>query len=71
MKELLIPVFIDGKCVYNDRPSVMELQKICKADLDTLWDESRRLTNPHSVHVDLSRELWDLKQALLDKYTIV
>lgn len=71
MKELLIPVFIDGKCVYNDIPSVMELQKICKADLDTLWDESRRLTNPHSVHVDLSRELWDLKQALLDKYTIV
>ncbi len=71
MKELLIPVFIDGKCVYNDRPSVMELQKICKADLDTLWDESRRLTNPHSVHVDLSRELWNLKQALLDKYTIV
>ena len=71
MKELLIPVFADGECVYNDRPTVKELQKICRADLDTLWDESRRLTNPNPVHVDLSRELWDLKQALLDKYTIV
>ena len=69
LKKLLIPVFIDGKCVYNDRPSVMELQKICAADIDTLWDESRRLTNPNAVHVDLSKKLWDLKQALLDKYT--
>ncbi len=69
LKELLKPIFIDGKCVYNNRPSVMELQNICTADMATLWDESRRLTNPNAVHVDLSRKLWELKQALLDKYT--
>ena len=69
LKELLIPVFIDGKCVYNNRPTVMELQKICEADKNTLWDESRRLTNPNEVHVDLSRKLWNLRQTLLDKYT--
>jgi nicotinate phosphoribosyltransferase len=26
---------------------------------DTLWDETRRLVNPHKVYVDLSRELYD------------
>ncbi len=68
MKPLLIHVFENGKCIYNDRPSVMELQDICRKDLDTLWDESKRLVNPHTIHVDLSRRLYDLKQELLDKY---
>ena len=68
MEPLLIPVFKDGECVYKDRPSVMELQDICRKDLDRLWDEAKRLVNPHHVHVDLSRKLWDLKQRLLDEY---
>lgn len=71
MKELLIPVYLDGECVYRDRPTVMELQKICREDMSTLWEESRRLTNPSTVHVDLSRPLWELKQAMLDKYKAV
>ncbi len=71
MEELLIPVFIDGECVYKDRPTVMELREICRADKDTLWEESRRLTNPSTIHVDLSRRLWELKQAMLDKYRTV
>ncbi len=68
MEPLLIPIFKDGECVYKDRPSVMELQDICRKDLDRLWDEAKRLVNPHHVHVDLSRKLWDLKQRLLDEY---
>ena len=68
LKKLLIPVFKGGTCVYQNRPSVMELQNICKADLETLWDESKRLTNPHETHVDLSAPLWKLKQEMLDKY---
>ena len=68
MKPLLIPVFRNGKCVYNNRPSVKELQDICRRDKETLWEESRRLVNPQEVHVDLSRKLWDLKQELLDRY---
>lgn len=68
MKPLLIPVFQNGKCVYTDRPSVMELQEICRRDLDTLWEESKRLVNPHEIHVDLSTPLWNLKQKLLDEY---
>ena len=68
MKELMIPVFKNGVCVYKDRPTVKELQKICADDVATLWEESRRLVNPHEVHVDLSRQLYDLKQELLDRY---
>ena len=46
----------------------MEIQAYCKKELDTLWDESRRLINPHEVYVDLSNELWHTKQQLLDSY---
>ena len=66
LREIMIPVFIDGKCVYES-PSVMEMQKVCKKELDTLWDETRRLVNPHKVHVDLSAKLYDIKIALLDE----
>ena len=68
MEPLMIPVYKDGRCVYKDRPSVMELQQICRRDMERLWDEAKRLVNPHHVHVDLSRKLWDLKQRLLDEH---
>ena len=67
MRELLVPIFKDGQCVY-ETPKVMEIREYCKKDLDTLWDESRRLVNPHEVHVDLSNELWHMKNQLLDNY---
>ena len=67
MRELLVPVFLNGECVYKS-PKVMDIQKYCKQELDTLWDESKRLVNPHTVHVDLSNELWQMKKQLLDSY---
>ena len=67
MRELLVPVFLNGECVYES-PKVMDIQKYCKEELDTLWDESKRLVNPHTFHVDLSNELWQTKQKLLDSY---
>ena len=60
MKELLVPVFEGGKCVYTS-PSVMDIRAYCAQDIDTLWDESRRLVNPHRVYIDLSKRLWNLK----------
>ena len=67
MRELPVQVFKDGECVYHS-PKVMEIQKYCKEELNTLWDETKRLVTPHEVHVDLSKPLWDMKHALLDKY---
>lgn len=64
IKETLIPIFQSGQCVY-DSPSVMEIQSYCKTELDTLWDETRRLINPQEVYVDLSQNLWNIKNDLL------
>ncbi|MBO6109098.1 MAG: nicotinate phosphoribosyltransferase [Eubacterium sp.] len=68
MKEILIPIFKNGQCVYES-PSVPELREYCKAELDTLWDESRRLINPQEVFVDLSDALYDMKSEMLEKYS--
>ncbi|WP_394282638.1 nicotinate phosphoribosyltransferase [Frisingicoccus sp.] len=65
VRELLVPVFKDGQCVYTS-PAVMDIRDYCSSELTTLWDESRRLVNPQEVYVDLSQPLWDLKNTLLD-----
>ncbi len=65
MRELLVPVFKDGVCVYES-PSVMDIRQHCQEELSTLWDESRRLVNPQEVYVDLSQKLFNLKKDLLD-----
>ena len=67
MRDLLVQIFKGGKCIY-EAPAVMDIQSYCKKELDTLWDESRRLVNPHEVHVDLSNKLWHMKNQLLDSY---
>lgn len=55
MRELLIPIFKDGVCVYES-PKVMEIREYCQKEKETLWEETKRLVNPHEVHVDLSNE---------------
>lgn len=67
MRELLIPVFKDGAPIYRS-PGVMEIRDYCAREQETLWDESRRLVNPHEIHVDLSHKLWQMKNQLLDSY---
>lgn len=66
LRELLVPIFINGQCVYNS-PSTMEIKQHCEEELNTLWDENRRLVNPQTVHVDLSQKLFDLKHSLLER----
>jgi nicotinate phosphoribosyltransferase len=66
MKEILVPVFRGGECIYQS-PSVMDIRDFCQQELATLWDETRRLVNPHEVYVDLSSRLYDMKISLLDQ----
>ncbi len=68
MREILVPVFRNGECVYQS-PSVKEIAEYCRQEKDTLWDETKRLFYPHEVHVDLSQSLYDVKKALLDEMT--
>ena len=69
LRELLIPVFRKGECVYTS-PSVMELRDICSKELDTLWEEHRRLINPSQMYVDLSDKLYDIKKNLLHQMSM-
>lgn len=45
----------------------MDIRDYCREEQNTLWEEARRLVNPHRVHVDLSSRLYDMKIALLDQ----
>lgn len=69
MREMLVPVFIDGKCVYES-PSVTEIARYCNEEKNTLWDETRRLFNPHKVYIDLSDKLYNVKKDLLEQMSI-
>ena len=64
MREMLVPVMKNGECIYQS-PAVMEIRDYCRQELDTLWEETRRLVNPHKVYVDLSRKLYEIKKELL------
>ena len=65
VRELLVPVFKNGKCVYN-LPHISEIQQYCKREVAALWDEVKRFENPHRYYVDLSKKLWDIKHKLLE-----
>ncbi len=69
MRELLEPVFKNGECIY-DSPSVPAIADYCRQEKETLWDETKRLFNPHQIHVDLSQQLYDEKQSLLDQMSV-
>ena len=66
LREMLQPVYQNGKSVYTYRRT-MDIRDYCLKEQDTLWEESRRLTNPHQVYVDLSQKLYDTKLQLLDQ----
>ena len=66
VRELLVPVIKEGERVYTS-PSVMELRAICQKEQSTLWDESRRFSNPQKVYVDLSPKLYEVKRELIEE----
>lgn len=67
-KNLQVPVFIGGECVYES-PSLDEIRDYCKKEVDNLWSEVKRFTNPHTYYVDLSSDLWICKQDLIGQYS--
>lgn len=67
-RELLVPVFREGRQVYTS-PSVAEIRAYARRELDTMWDEYRRLMQPHIYKVDLSDRLYDLKKRLIREHT--
>ena len=66
LRPLMKQIFENGQCVYTS-PKVMEIRDYCQQELSTLWEETKRLVNPHKVYVDLSPKLYDMKIQLLDQ----
>ena len=67
LREILVPIFENGTCVYHDTSTTMEIRERCMKEIDTLWEETRRFTNPHQVYVDLSEQLYNIKSSLLEQ----
>ena len=66
--ELLIPVFRGGRQIYA-LPSLEQVRRHCAEELDGVWDEVKRFENPHQYYVDLSLDLWKIKNELLEQHT--
>lgn len=67
LRELFVPVFRKGELVYNS-PKTMEIKDYCISELDTLWEEYKRLVNPQIMGVVLSDGLYALKEKMLENY---
>ena len=64
-KELQVPVFINGECVYNC-PPLKDVRDYVRRQLnDEIWDEEQRFTNPHTHYFDFSPLLYETKMDLL------
>lgn len=68
-KKLLVKIFEDGKCIYKS-PDLKDIRSYCQEQANTLWDEVKRFENPHKYYVDLSKPLWDLKERLMQEYSM-
>ncbi len=66
LRPLQIDVIKDGKLVYK-LPTLKEIKQYARQELDTFWDEYKRLDRPHLYKVDLSDELYELKRTMLEK----
>lgn len=66
-RELLIPIFKDGRLVY-DIPPLDVVRSYCAQEIASMWREVLRFENPHNYYVDLSQKLWDLKHEMISKY---
>ncbi|WP_172373610.1 nicotinate phosphoribosyltransferase [Sporosarcina jiandibaonis] len=74
-KNLHVKVVESGNIIYEN-PSLMEMQKYAKENLDLLWEEYKRSLNPEEYPVDLSQKCWDNKmrniqevQEMVEEYT--
>ncbi|MFO3666694.1 nicotinate phosphoribosyltransferase [Anaerococcus kampingiae] len=63
-REMQVQIFDKGELVY-DEPSLEEIAEYRKEEVASLWDEVKRYDSPHNYYVDLSQDLWNLKQKLI------
>lgn len=67
VRNLRVQVFDKGKCIYQS-PSIDEIRDYCRQQVSALWEETLRLENPQIYYVDLSKELWEMKNRLIEEH---
>ena len=65
-RKLQVKIFEKGVQVYTS-PSVSEISALREELVNNLWDEVKRFEKPHSYYVDLSQDLWDQRNELLNR----
>lgn len=66
VRELQEQIIKDGKLVYK-LPTLKEIKEYAQKELESFWDEYKRLDKPHLYKVDLSDKLYQLKSDMLSK----
>ncbi len=61
-------LFRSGQNISKQR-DLQEIKDYCAKQVDTLWEEVTRFENPHEYYVDLSQNLWDIKNHLISEHT--
>lgn len=67
VKEMQVKIFDKGRLIY-DIPTLKEVRSYAQESLNELWTELRRFSFPHKYYIDLSQELWDVKNAMIKKH---
>lgn len=65
-EKLLVKIMDKGKLIY-DVPKLDDIREYSINELSKIWDEVKRFENPHKYYVDLSQNLWKIKQNLLEE----
>src|SRR5207248_6530890 len=63
-EDLLVPVFREGKCVY-DQPPLAQVRQRTIDQLAMLHPTVKRFTNPHRYPAGLEKKLFDLRAEMV------
>ncbi len=64
VRRLHVPIFEKGELVY-ECPTATEIRAYSQNEIENLWEEMLRFENPYEYTVNLSDELWDVKESLM------
>lgn len=68
-RNILVQIFDKGKLKYKS-PELSAIQKYCREQVGTLWEDVTRFENPRKYYVDLSSKLWSLKSDMLKEFAL-
>lgn len=67
VRQLQVPIFKAGILVYTD-PSLDEKRSYCEREVNSLYPEVTRIVKPSEYYIDLSEELKEVKQDLINQH---